>query len=124
MVQQNGWDNTLTAMPTLNRSQASDSYIKGRQNRRNQVLEQFIREVKRKGQMTAAYENKLREDFKSRQEAKEQRLQEEERQKQIELDKMLAIKLQQDEENHHRHQVELEEEKRLQVQQKIEKENQ
>ena len=123
VVQQNGWDNASTAMPTLHRSQTSDSYIKGRQNRRNQVLEQFIREAKRKGQMTAAYENKLREDFKSRQETKEQRLQEE-RQKQIELHKMLAIKFQQDEENHCRCQVELEEEKRLQIQQKIEEENQ
>ena len=37
---------------------------------------------------------------------------------------MLAIKLQQDEENHHRCQMELEEEKRLQVQQKIKEENQ
>ena len=79
MVQQNRWDNTSTAMLTSNRSQASGSYIKDRQNRRNQVLEQFIREAKRKGQMTAAYENKLREDFKSRQETKEQRPQEEER---------------------------------------------
>ena len=118
VVQQNRQDNTLTAMLTSNRSQISDSYIEGRQNRRNQVLEKFIREVKRKGQMTVAYENKLREDFKSRQEAEEKRFQEEERQKQIEL------KLQQDEENNHRHQVELEEEKRLQVQQKIEEENQ
>ena len=100
MVQQNRWDNASTAMPTSNRSQTSDSYIKDRQNRRNQVLEQFIKEAKRKGQMTAAYENKPREDLKSRQEAKEQRLQEEERQKQIGLDKMLAIKVQQDEENH------------------------
>ena len=124
VVQQNRWDNASTAILTSNRSQTSDSYIEGRQNRRNQVLEQFIREAKRKGQMTAAYENKLREDFKSRQEAKEQRLQEEERQKQIELDKMLAIKLEQDEENHRRHQVELEEEKRLWVQQKIKEENQ
>ena len=73
--------------------------------------------------MTAVYENKLREDFKSRHEVKEQRLQEEERQKQIELDEVLAIKLQQDEENHRRHQVELEEEKRLWVQQKIKEEN-
>ena len=87
----------MTATPTSNRSQTSDSYIEVRQNRRNKVLEQFIREAKRKGQMTAAYENKLREDLKSRQEAEEQRLQEEERQKQIELDKMIAIKLQQDE---------------------------
>ena len=37
---------------------------------------------------------------------------------------MLAIKLQQDEENHCRHQEELEEQKRHQVQQKIEEENQ
>ena len=37
---------------------------------------------------------------------------------------MLAIKLQQDEENHYRCQVELEEEKRCQVQQKIKEENQ
>ena len=37
---------------------------------------------------------------------------------------MLAIKLQQDEENHQRCQVELEEEKRHWVQQKIEEENQ
>ena len=124
VVQQNRWDKTLTAMPTSNRSQTSDSYIKDRQNRRNQVLEQFIREAKRKGQMTAAYENKLKADFKSRQEAEEQRLREEERQKQIELDKMFAIKLQQDEENHHRHQMALEKEKRLWVQQKIEEENQ
>ena len=79
VVQQNRWDNTLTAMPTPNRSQTSDSYIKDRQNRRNQLLEQFIREAKRKGQMTATYENKLREDFKSRQEAEEQRLGEEQR---------------------------------------------
>ena len=59
VVQQNRWDNALTAMLTSNRSQTGDSYIEGRQNRRNQVLEQFIREAKRKGQMTAAYENKL-----------------------------------------------------------------
>ena len=74
VVQQNRWDNALTAVPTSNKSQTSDSYMKDRQNKRNQVLEQFIREAKRKGQMTAAYENKQREDFKSRQEAEEQRL--------------------------------------------------
>ena len=46
VVHQNGWENTLTAMLTLNRSQTSDSYIEGRQNGRNLVLEQFIREAK------------------------------------------------------------------------------
>ena len=39
VVQQNRWDNASTTMPTSNRSQTSDSYIKDRQNRRNQVLE-------------------------------------------------------------------------------------
>ena len=66
------------------------------------MSEQFIREAKRKGQMTAIYENKKGENFRIRQEAEKQRLREEERQKQIELDKMLAMKLQQDEENHRR----------------------
>ena len=86
-------------MSIPNRSQTRDSYIENRQSRRNQVFEQFIREAKRKGQMTAVYENKIRENFRIRQEAEEQRLREEERQKQIELDKMLATKLQQDEKN-------------------------
>ena len=58
-----------------------DSYIKNTQNRRNQVLEQFLREAKRKGQMTAVYKNKITENFRIRQEAEEQRLREEERQK-------------------------------------------
>ena len=52
--------------------------------------------------MTTVYENKVRENFRIRQEAEEQRLRDEERQKQIELDKMLAMKLQKDKENHRR----------------------
>ena len=68
-------------MSIPSRSQTGDSYIKDTQNRRNQVLEQFIREAKRKSQMTALYENKIRENFRIRQEAKEQRLREGERQK-------------------------------------------
>ena len=110
-------------MSIPNRSQTGDSYIENRQNRKNQVLEQFIREAKRKGQMTAVYENKIRENFRIRQEAEEQRLREEERQKQIELDKILAMKLQQDEENHRRQQIELEEKERLHSQQMVEEEN-
>ena len=43
------------------RSQTGDSYIKDRQNSRNQVLEQIIREAERKGQMTAVHENNMRE---------------------------------------------------------------
>ena len=102
VIQQNSQDSTSAIMSIPSKSQTGDSYIEDRQNRRNQVLEQFIREAKRKGQMTAVYENKIRENFRIRQEAEEQRLREEERQKQIELDKMLAMKLQQDEENYRR----------------------
>ena len=102
VTQQNSQDSTSAIMSIQSRSQTGDSCIEDRQNRRNQVLEQFIREAKRKGQMTAVYENKIRENFRIRQEAEEQRLKEEERQKQMELDKILAMKLQQDEENHRR----------------------
>ena len=102
VIQQNSQDSTSEIMSTPSRSQTGDSYIEDRQNSRNQALQQFIREAKRKGQLTVVYENKIRENFRIRQEAKEQRLREEKRQKQIELDKMLAMKLQQDEENHRR----------------------
>ena len=102
VIQQNSQDSTSAIMSIPNSPQTGDSYIENRQNRRNQVLEQFICETKRKGQMTIVYENKIRENFRIGQEAEEQRLREEERQKQIELDKMLEIKLQQDEENHRR----------------------
>ena len=80
VIQQNSQDSTSAIMSIPSRSQTGDSYIEDRQNRRNQVLEQFFREAKRKGQMTAVYENKMRENFRIRQEAKEQRLREEERQ--------------------------------------------
>ena len=66
VIQQNSQDSTLTIMSIPNRSQTGDSYIENRQNRRKQVLEQFIREAKRKGQMTAVYENKIRENFRIR----------------------------------------------------------
>ena len=88
-------------MSIPNRSQTGDSYIENRQNRRNQVLEQFIREAKRKGQMTAVYENKIRENFRIRQEA-ESKDSEKKKGRQDKLDKMLAMKLQEDEENQRR----------------------
>ena len=47
-------------------------------------------------------ENKIREDFKRRQEAEEQKLHEEEKQKQILLDEVLAKKLQGEEELKHK----------------------
>ena len=48
VIQQNSQDNTSTIMQMPSRSQTGDSYIEDRQNRRNQVLEQFIRKAKEK----------------------------------------------------------------------------
>ena len=48
--------------------------------------------------MTAVHKNKIRESFRIRQEAEEKRLREEERKRQMMLDKALVKKLQEDEE--------------------------
>ena len=65
----------------VDNKQMGNSYIEDRQNKRNQVLEQFIREAKRKGEMTAVHIDKIRENFRIRQEANGKRLREEEKQK-------------------------------------------
>ena len=57
------------------------------------MLEQFIREARRKGEMTAVYESKLRENFRIRQKAEEKRFREEEKKKQLLLDETLAKKI-------------------------------
>ena len=56
-------------------------------------MEQFIREARRKGEMTAVYESKLRKSFRIRQEAEEKRLREEEKKKQLLLNETLAKKI-------------------------------
>ena len=61
-------------------------------------MEQFLREVKRQGRLTKPMEAKMRDDFHRQQEAKEQRLVEEERKRQLERDEALAWKLQKEEE--------------------------
>ena len=82
IVQQNVIGDTSSsssAQSVTSKTQTGSSYIEDRQNKRNQVLEQFIREEKRKGEMTAAHENEIRESFRIRQEAEEKRLREEEK---------------------------------------------
>ena len=59
IVQQNTSGNVSSTQLTSNRIQAEISHIQERQNSRNQVLEQFIREAKRKGEITTVYENKI-----------------------------------------------------------------
>ena len=51
-----------------------------RQDRRNQVLERFLREQKRKGNLTLIQEENLWKEFKQQQDAEEKRIREEENQ--------------------------------------------
>ena len=99
IVQQTMRDEIPTILTTRDKTQMDSSHIKDRQNKRNKVLEQFIREAKRRGDMTEDHENRIQESFRLRQEAKEQRFREEERQKQLMLDRALPKKLQDEEEN-------------------------
>ena len=80
------------------KAQNEDSQWEDRQNRSNNVFEQFIREARRKGEMTVVFVSKLRESFRIRQEAEEKRFREEEKKKQLLLDETLAKKIQEEEE--------------------------
>ena len=61
-------------------------------------MEQFLREAKRQGRLTKSMKARMRDDFHQQQEAKEQRLVEEECKRQLERDEALAWKLQKEEE--------------------------
>ena len=61
-------------------------------------MEQFLKEAKRQGRLTESMEAKMRDDFHRQQEAKEQRLVEEECKRQLERDEALAQKLPKEEE--------------------------
>ena len=70
IVQQNINEDTSSAaaaaQSVTSKTQKGGSYIEDRQNKINRVLEQFIKEATRKGEMTAAHENKIRESFNSK----------------------------------------------------------
>ena len=61
-----------------------------RQNRRNQGLEQFLREQKRKGNLRLIQEENLQKGFIQHQDAEEKRIKEEENQQRLILDEALA----------------------------------
>ena len=88
----------------MNNTETGSNLIKERQQKRQEVLEQFLREAKRRGELTVIYENKIREDFRRRQEA-EQKLHEDKKQKQILLDETLVKELQDEEEWKHMRQM-------------------
>ena len=88
----------------VNNTETGSNLIEERQQKRQRVLEQFLREAKRKGEMMATHKNKIREEFRRRQEAEKQKLREDENRRQILLDKVLAKELQVEEEwEHMRH---------------------
>ena len=104
-IQEDASSSRSTKTQEVNNTETGSNLIKERQQKRQRVLEQFLREAKRKGEMMATHENKIREEFIRRQEAEEQKLHKEENRRQILLDKVLAKELQVEEEWEHMRQV-------------------
>ena len=105
VIQEDASSSRSAMAQEVNNTETGSNLIKERQKKRQRVLVQFLREAKRKGEMMAAHENKIREEFKRRQEAEEQKLHEEENRRQILLDEVLAKELQVEEEWEHMRQA-------------------
>ena len=104
-IQEDASSSRSTMAQEVNNTETWSNLIKERQQKRQRVLEQFLREAKRKGEMMATHENKIREEFRRRQEAEEQKLCEEKNRRQILLDEVLAKELQVEEEWEHMRQA-------------------
>ena len=59
IVQQNMRNEMPTILTTRDKTQTDSSHIEDKQNKRNKVLEQFIRKAKRRGDMTNDHENRI-----------------------------------------------------------------
>ena len=105
VIQEDTSSSRSTMAQEVNNTETGSDLIKERQQKKQRVLEQFLREAKRKGEMMAAHENKIREEFRRRQEVEEQKLHKEENRRQILLDEALAKELQVEEEWEHMRQV-------------------
>ena len=79
VVQENASSSMSTMTLAMNNTETGSNLIKERQQKRQKVLEQFLQEAKRRGELTVTYKNKIREDFRRRQEAEEQKLCEDEK---------------------------------------------
>ena len=101
VIQEDASSSRSTMAQEVNNTETGNNLIEERQQKRQRVLEQFLREAKRKGEIMAAHENKIREDFRRKQEAEEQKLCKEENRRQILLDEVLAKELQVEEEWEH-----------------------
>ena len=105
VIQEDASSSRSTMAQEVNNTETGSNLIEEGKQKRQRVLEQFLREAKRKGEMMAAHENKIREEFRRRQEAEEQKLREEENRRQILLDEVLTKELQVEEEWEHMRQV-------------------
>ena len=105
VIQEDASSSRSTMAQEVNNTETGSNLIKERQQKRQTVLEQFLREAKSKGEMMATHENKIREEFRRRQEAEEQKLHKEENRRQILLDEVLSKELQFEEEWEHMRQA-------------------
>ena len=80
-IQEDASSSRSTMAKEVNNTETGSDLIEERQQKRQRVLEQFLREAKRKGEMMAAHENKIREEFRRRQETEEQKFCKEKKQK-------------------------------------------
>ena len=78
IVQENASSSMSTMTVAMNNTETGSNLIEERQQKRQKVLEQFLQEAKRREELTVVYENKIRKDFRRRQEAEEQKLCEDE----------------------------------------------
>ena len=77
-IQEDASSSRSTMAQEVNNTETGSDFIEERQQKRQRVLDQFLREAKRKGEMMAAHENKIREEFRRTQETEEQKLHKEE----------------------------------------------
>ena len=70
-IQEDASSSRSTMAQEVNNTETGSDLIEERQQKRQRVLEQFLREAKRKGEMTATHDNKIREEFRRRQKKEE-----------------------------------------------------
>ena len=66
VVQENTGSSMSTMTLATNNTETGSNLVEERQEKRQKVPEQFLREAKRRGKLTVIYENKIREDFRRR----------------------------------------------------------
>ena len=74
VIQEDASSSRSTMTWTMNNTETGSDLIEERQQKRQKVLQQFLQEAKRRGELTVVYENKIREDFRRKQEAEEWKL--------------------------------------------------